>query len=71
MNAGWCRDRCFVKCGRFLWLRLHTSRHQEHLAGHGIVQAERKSEKEKKGPYEQSVCVSVCLLECMSVDACS
>lgn len=51
--------------------RLHTSRHREHLAGHGIVQAEGKPEKEKKSPYEQSVCISVCVLECVSVDACS
>lgn len=45
--------------------RLYTSRHQEHLAGHRIVQAEGKPEKEKKSPYEQSMCVSVCV--CSSV----
>lgn len=71
MNAGWCSDRCFVECGRFLWL--HVSAHQdteniwqvmELCRQRGSLRRRRKAHMSRACAY-LCVCAQVCVCGCL------
>lgn len=68
MNAGWCRDRCFVECGRFLWL--HVSAHQDTENIWQVTELCRKrgSLRRRRKAHMSRACASVCV--CSSVCLC-